>query len=220
MKPIYHPPRLERARLVCGAVAAVLALLLFLAVPFTQLLAGFELPSQAMRSKDMVLPPPDAPPPDPPPPPEEEIEEVKPEMDRETPPLDLSQLDVALNPGTGDALAGGFSVANFGVTPDSLAEMRIFEVQELDAPPRPVSRVSPTYPYNLRREGVTGSVRLIVVIDESGNVVEATVQTSSHRDFERPAVEAALRWRFTPPTRNGVPVRARYFFPLSFTLGG
>jgi len=218
MKTVYHPPQLERARRWCGAASVVLALVLFLAVPFTQMLAGFQMPVAALRHREILLPPPETPPPDVPPPEEEKAEEPKPEMAKESPPLDLSQIDVALNPGTGGALAGGFSIANFGITPDSLSEMRIFEVRDLDAPPRPVRQTPPEYPYRLRQEGVTGTVRLIVVIDETGAVVDATVQSSAHRDFERNAVDAALRWRFTPPTRNGQPVRARYVLPLTFSL--
>lgn len=209
---------MERARKWCGLAAFVLGGLLFLAVPFTQMLAGFEMPARAVPHRDIVVPPPESPPPDPPPPEEDVVEPVRPEMAADTPPLDLAQLDVALNPGTGGALAGGFSLADFGVTPDTLAEMRIFEVQELDTIPRPVRQSAPDYPYRLLREGITGTVVLIIVIDETGSVVEATVQSSPHRDFERSAVDAALRWKFTPPLRNGKPVRARYLLPLRFSL--
>ena len=190
-----------------------MALFIFLALPITQLLSERSSASTYTAIESISLPPPPAPPPEPPP-----EEEDVPELQEEMQPLDLSQLDVALNPGVGDALNLGSAILGFGVTPDTIAQMDIFELKDLDNDPQRIIAISPIYPFQFKRDGITGWVKLIIIIDEKGKVLKANVQTSSHREFERPAIEAVLQWRFEPGTRNGKPVKVRRLQPISFRL--
>ncbi|TVR46840.1 MAG: energy transducer TonB [Puniceicoccaceae bacterium] len=76
----------------------------------------------------------------------------------------------------------------------------------------------PEYPAQLQLEGVEGEVRLEVMIDEQGAVTILSVISATHNEFVQPARQAVSRWRFEPPTRDGVPVRARYVQPIPFRL--
>ncbi len=215
---LYRPPRVDKIPVGPVAGAAVLAVLIFLALPLTQLLSNLQKSDKLVRVADVNIPPPEAPPPEPPPPEEEEVEEEKPELEEEMKPLDISQLEAALNPGFGDALNMGQAFIGFGMTPDTIAQMDIFELKDLDNNPRRIFAARPIYPYQFKREGIEGWVRMIIIIDERGNVIDAKTQRASHKEFIKPAVDALLQWRFEPGTRNGKPVKVRRIQPIAFKL--
>jgi TonB family protein len=78
----------------------------------------------------------------------------------------------------------------------------------------------PTYPYSLRMSGNRGSVLIDFVVDLQGNVVHVAVLKSSHPDFEAPAVEAVLKWKFKPGIKEGHPVSTHMQVPIFFDLTG
>ncbi len=215
---VYRPPSLNKGPFLSFGGALILSALIFLALPLTQLLSSLNKPPGHQVMNEVSLPPPPAPPPEPPPEEEEEEEEEKPELQEEVQPLDLSQLDVALNPGVGDALNVGGAIAQFGVTPDTIQMMDIFELKDLDNNPRRLVAIPPIYPFQFKREGIEGWVKLVVIIDERGKVIRATIKESSHREFEKPSIESVLQWKFEPGTKNGKPVKVRRIQPLSFKL--
>ena len=65
--------------------------------------------------------------------------------------------------------------------------------------PFPVATVEPPYPPKAISSGV---VMIEALVDERGNVTEATVIRSAP-PFDGPALEAARRWRFRPATLAG-----------------
>lgn len=197
-----------------------MALLILLVLPITQMLSEKGAPAASTIVMESVsIPPPPAPPPEPPPP-EEELAEVDvPELEKELQPLDLSQLDVALNPGVGGALNMSNSLLGFGVTPDTIAQMDIFDLKDLDNDPKRIVAISPIYPYTFKRDKINGWIKLIIIIDERGKVIKADVESSSHREFEKPGIEAVLQWCFEPGTRDGKPVKVRKRQGITFRLG-
>ena len=84
-------------------------------------------------------------------------------------------------------------------------------------PAVPVRMVRPDYPYELKRQGVTGVVTLVFDVDEKGDVQEAKVQKSTNPQFEQPALDAIAKWKFKPARKDGVPVRTKVAIPLQFT---
>ena len=118
----------------------------FLILPFTQYISGGGNDKSDIVTIDVSLPPPPPPPPEPPPPEEEIVDEPPPEMSRNVQQLSLSQMSLALNPGIGDALAGAFAFEGFGVEPDTVGDLKIFDVSDLDQPPRRLKTVLPVYP--------------------------------------------------------------------------
>mgnify|MGYP001768288323 CR=1 FL=1 len=82
-----------------------------------------------------------------------------------------------------------------------------FDISELEKRPEAVSQVTPTYPAELRKAKIEGSVTLVFVLSEDGRVEDPRVEKSSRPEFERPALEAIRRWRFSPGEKDGRPVR-------------
>lgn len=85
-------------------------------------------------------------------------------------------------------------------------------------PPVPVRTVNPSYPVDLRRDGVSGLVMVKCSIDEQGNVTETEVEKSSNAAFEKPAVAAVKQWKFKPAKQDGAPVPIKVSIPIKFMV--
>lgn len=85
-------------------------------------------------------------------------------------------------------------------------------------PPVPVRTVSPKYPTEQKRDGVSGLVTINCVIDEKGNVTEPTVLKTTHPAFSEPALEALSKWKFKPAKRDGVAVSIKITIPIQFNV--
>jgi protein TonB len=78
-------------------------------------------------------------------------------------------------------------------------------------------RVNPVYPPTARSVRITGVVRVDVLIDEEGKVVEVK-NTNGPGMLQRAALDAIKKWQFKPFTRDGQPVRAAGFVSFNFSL--
>jgi len=94
----------------------------------------------------------------------------------------------------------------------------IVPADRVDRIPVVVSQEAPVYPFSLRLTGNKGEVVVDFIIDPDGNVVSADVSRSSHPDFEAPAVEAVLKWKFKPGLKDGHPVYVHMKVPIYFQL--
>ena len=81
------------------------------------------------------------------------------------------------------------------------------------------SRVAPIYPRASRRAGEAGTVVLRLTVGVSGTVLATDVLSSSGFDrLDQAAQAAARQWRFSPGTRQGVPVELSIQVPIRFEL--
>ncbi len=79
----------------------------------------------------------------------------------------------------------------------------LFDINNLDQ--KPVARVqqNPNYPYEMSRAGISGEVLVEFIVTSTGDVVDARVLRSSHREFEMPAKQAVEKWKFKPGRKSG-----------------
>lgn len=198
---------LHSAIVLIGAVAFTLAF--FLVLPLIQAISrppGSDVVTRAMDTAN--LPPP--PPPAPEEPEEEEPEEEEPpELTEEVPPLDLSQLELALDPGFSE----GWMTGDFGIDLETIVSGRkssesLFSMADLDQPPRVVYQPSPVMSAKMRRR-LPGTVNVLFIVDEQGRVEKPMVESSTDPVFERAALRAVEKWRFEPGKRGGKPVPFR-----------
>lgn len=75
-----------------------------------------------------------------------------------------------------------------------------------DGPLVALVRVQPTYPANQATKGIEGFVTVMFDVLPDGSVSNVAVVESSHRGFERSAVQAASRFRFKARVADGVPL--------------
>jgi protein TonB len=92
----------------------------------------------------------------------------------------------------------------------------LFNIGDLDQQPVARVRQAPSYPYDMRRAGINGSVVVEFIISTEGDVIQTQVVKSSHREFEMPALQAVQKWKFKPGRRRGQVVNVRASQLLEF----
>jgi protein TonB len=190
--------------------------LLFGLIPFAHRINKSERTLELRKTSAADLPPPteDTPPP--------QVEEQKPPEAAPEPQLaEAAQqipmsADLEVATGTG---AGILSVNEIrSLTAAESVQEEAFDVADLEKRPEPVSQVAPTYPAELRKAKVEGVVSLIFVLDETGRVEDPRVENSSRPEFEKPALEAIRKWRFSPGQKDGKAVRTYIRVPMRFRV--
>jgi len=202
-----------------------LGLGIFMLLPVLESITSTPAEELQVQDADTIAPPP--------PPPEIEQEEEKPEepppeqeppkLADEAPPLDLSQLELALNPGTGGAggFGGDFAV-NLGAAIKQASETAeeadgLFSVGDLDQKPRVIAQSSPVVPAALKKlQSDNVTVQVIFVVNQQGRVEEPKVRRSNNSAFDHVAINCVKSWKFEPGKRNGEPVRFRMMAPITF----
>jgi TonB family protein len=86
--------------------------------------------------------------------------------------------------------------------------------------PVPIHMVRPEYPDSAIRRRVAGTVKVRVLVSESGQVLEAEIISSPDPmgALDRAALSAVRAWKFDPARRDGRPVQMYYVVPLVFKL--
>jgi len=216
MRRVYSPPHLSTNWGAVGLWAVLLTLAVFLVLPLTQKLSAFRQDRLLVRSADVTMEAPeltDEPPP--PPPPEERPEEPPPpKLDNAPQPLNLNiDLDIAV--GSGGALA---SLAGLADASQSTDMLEAFSLSDLEKRPEIMASVAPVYPADMRKAKVEGTVTLIFILNEEGQVEDPRVDRSSRPEFERPALEAVRKWKFKPGMKDGHAVRTYMKLPIRFRI--
>lgn len=214
----------QRIAAVVGGLA--LAVGIFLLLPLLESITATGRDDMIVQSINTAnVPPPPAPPVE-----EEEKKEEEPppepeppKLADEAPPLDLSMLELALNPGMGGGIGGDFAVklpvATAGASSDGSGGVEeLFSMQDLDQKPRAIYQVSPQLSAQLKKIA-PGTVYIVFVVDQRGRVENPVVQSASDPAFEAPALAAVKQWKFEPGKRNGEPVRFRMRVPITFPKG-
>jgi len=207
-----------------GVQAAILTLVLFLVLPFSEMVStGQE--DRSMLSLRRVVTTTLFQPPSPPR--QSPLAQPKPAKSKLPRPklaqtrLQLAPLRIALGLDLGDV--GGDFDLDWSLVPESQPELgadkMVFELSEVDQPPRPLVKVPPFYPLSARAKGIEGQVELVFVVQADGSVSDIEVADSfPGRVFVEAALRAVRQWRFKPGTMEGQPVATRVRLPMRFQL--
>ena len=84
-------------------------------------------------------------------------------------------------------------------------------------PPERIAYTEAVYPTIARAAKVDGRVILEATIDEAGVVRDVRVLRSDPL-FDRAAIDAVTKWRYTPTRLNGVPVAVLLTVVVTFTF--
>jgi TonB family protein len=218
--PIYLPPQNTSSgsglSLVLGGGVALLIMLL---VPLTQIVRPVRESVNPIESMELAAPPPPPPLKDPRPPQLEQDEPPPPELNVPPPMPTLEQLEVSLNPGTGDmSLETGLGLTLDFSTESALQLEEIFGFGELDEMPHLVREGRFRYPPNSPRGRGEAFVRLLIYVEADGRISVQKVMDYSHKEFIEAATRMAEGSRFSPPMRQGKAVRSSYEWPIRIPL--
>ncbi len=115
---------------------------------------------------------------------------------------------------------------NINVIPDTFRGGRkraenigkIFNLADLDRTPEPVLQQAPLYPIGLKRDGISGKVKVEFIVDADGKVLDPHAVEASHEGFVDAAVIAVSKWKFKPGVKAGRKVNTRMAVPILFSI--
>ena len=84
--------------------------------------------------------------------------------------------------------------------------------------PRVIGRVAPDYPAADRKNGISGFVKLDIVIDETGRVIQGQVLEAPSVTLGEAAQDAVAKWRFLPTTIEGQRVKVLFTITINFKV--
>jgi periplasmic protein TonB len=154
------------------------------------------------------------------------IEEIQPETEEPPPPpvklaapppVFIDMPDIAITENTPTTTISNVTNVKPKAAPPPPADVVVPPRQNTRAP---ISQ--PEYPTMSRRLGEEGAVILLLTLDDTGRVTEATVDTSSgFARLDEAAVKEAKRprnWKFVPGTVNGKPAPMQFKFRVVFKI--
>lgn len=98
-------------------------------------------------------------------------------------------------------------------------EKNVVEYEKLDAPPEILKRSVPEYPENDRKAGVEGLAVILILVDETGKVLETEIKKSTGSgSLDSAAVGAASAFEFRPAKKNNKAVKFKMNIPFRFRL--
>ena len=100
---------------------------------------------------------------------------------------------------------------------DLAIDWQAFGLGELDTMPVLLTKVKTTFPRSLARKGIKQViVALDVFIDEQGNITLINIKEMPYKALLNSIHKLIRKSRFSVPTKNGQPVRARFVWPVEF----
>lgn len=97
-------------------------------------------------------------------------------------------------------------------------ECVVFSIEQLDCVPQLRKGARPSYPRQMLAAHIEGIVRMLVLLDITGRVTVRKVLEANRIEFEQSAIEAAERFVYDPPTKNGRPVNTEFVLPIKFEI--
>ncbi|MES1167216.1 MAG: TonB family protein, partial [Pseudomonadota bacterium] len=101
---------------------------------------------------------------------------------------------------------------------DEKSAPRVYDLKDLDRVPAATFQGRPKYPFELRRNGVTGSASIEFIVDPTGAVADAKAVKATEPEFGEEAVNAVKKWTFRPGMKGGTAVHTRMRVEIVFTL--
>ena len=84
--------------------------------------------------------------------------------------------------------------------------------------PEVVVSVPPVYPDLAKRAGVEGTVYVKILVNKQGKAIKAVIMKSDSEVFNQPAIDAAMKFVFTPAIQHKSPVMVWVVVPFKFKL--
>lgn len=119
--------------------------------------------------------------------------------------------------------AAGFAVVlaavgTLGLQKSSAQPDQVYKAGGDVTSPNVLYKVEPAYTEDARRDKISGTTQLSVVVGTDGLAHDISVLKSLDPGLDRSAAEAVQQWRFAPGTLNGEPVAVQAVIEVNFKL--
>jgi protein TonB len=84
--------------------------------------------------------------------------------------------------------------------------------------PRVLTQIMPEYSDDARKGRIQGTVELLAIVNADGSVTLERVAKSLGYGLDQKAIDAVLKWKFRPGTKDGKPVAVLMRIGVNFTL--
>lgn len=110
---------------------------------------------------------------------------------------------------------------------DKLEEMPAIKIDEdpkmddfipVEKMPDMINQVNPVYPEEAMKNGSEGRVWVKLLVGQNGDAKKAVVVKSDNDVFNQSAIDAAMKYKFTPAMQGGKPVAVWVVMPFKFEL--
>ncbi len=153
-------------------------------------------------------------------------ESIKPLNSEAMPSLEILEQETAASPaGAAPAPADGGIAAGATDPPVEIPAVKVkagdvIPLDDADIPPRQIRTADPIYPTAARSLSREGSIMLNLLISETGDVIQTAVigGAKGSLGFDKAAENAVRKWKFTPASKDGVPVRVWKPVTIAFRL--
>jgi len=121
--------------------------------------------------------------------------------------------------GFGDGMAVAMiDAGSFGLDMDKFG----FDLSQVDKAPRIIRKVLPMYPFNAKRQGLRGWIKIRCLVGKDGQATRIAAVEAKPKEildvFGPVCVEAVKKYRFSPGEIGGDPVPTRVAFRIIFEL--
>ncbi len=97
-------------------------------------------------------------------------------------------------------------------------EAEVFEEGDVDVIAAPRFQPQPPYPDKARELAIEGMVKVVFVVDVSGNVSSIRSIEAPHQSFDKVVREVVSTWKFSPAVKRGVPVKSVMSIVIEYGL--
>jgi len=134
-----------------------------------------------------------------------------------TTPQQAAAANGADNPATSNANAPNTPAQADGAGTDAAA---VYDIGNVDVPPKPSFEVEPEYPEIAQRRGITGIIVVAsLVVDANGTVRSVQPHCyGCHASFLESVRKALIKWKFKPAQLHGYAVTVRFEQEIHFDL--
>ena len=95
----------------------------------------------------------------------------------------------------------------------------VYDLSDLDAGLTTLVRIPPIYPAHARRREIEGAVTVEFLVTKEGLVTDLNITEANPEGvFNSAVISCVSRWKFKPPTVEGIPVTARARTTINFKL--
>ena len=105
-----------------------------------------------------------------------------------------------------------------GVVPNPRTQ--VFALGQVDQPPKLMVTFKTVYPPALKGTGISGEVTVECVVDLDGVVRDPVVKSSTQKEFELPALQSVVKWKYRPGRKAKSDVNVRMEILVKFDAKG